>query len=202
MIDSHEAAAMWGVAENLAYSPEDRLACALKALEFFGADALAETPEDHVAAVRRATDGLNEALMGYDPDDWRDAVRLLDRLRQATRVLGALDSSVSTWVYLHGEHGLHQQVEGVAGPVDITRGREKDRWEGEAAVKDYVEKKLEATGYEVPDPLEVLAWVLEVVPVTASVALRKTPLRAAGLDVADYYTSEPGTIKVGTPSTT
>lgn len=32
-----EAAAFWGTAENRAYSVEDRLACALAALDFYGA---------------------------------------------------------------------------------------------------------------------------------------------------------------------
>jgi hypothetical protein len=36
MTPAEEAAAMWGVAENEAFSLSDRLACALKALEFYG----------------------------------------------------------------------------------------------------------------------------------------------------------------------
>lgn len=157
-------------------------------------------PEDAVDAVRDAADRLNTALTGYAPDDWTDAVRLLHRLRSATRVLAQLDSTLTTWVYLHGEHGLHQQIEGVPGQVDITRGRAKDRWAAEEAVTAYVERKLTETG-EVPDPLDVVAWVLEVVPASPSTKLRKTPLRAAGLDVDDYWTSEPGTIQVGLMST-
>lgn len=38
--EAHEAAAMWGSAENHAYTAEQRLACALKALAYFGKDAL------------------------------------------------------------------------------------------------------------------------------------------------------------------
>lgn len=200
MIDSHEAAAFWGSAENAAYTAEERLACALRALEFYGADALAETPEERVDVAQRAADALDEALMGYGPEDWTDAARLLYRLRKVTTTLGRLDASLVTWLYLHGEHGLHQQVEGVPGAVNITRGRAKERWEAEAAVRDYVEARIRANEGEAPDPLEVVEWVLRVVPATASTSLRKTPLREAGLDTGDYYTSEPGSLSVGLPT--
>lgn len=36
MDKASEAAAFWGLAENKAYSVEQRLACALKALEYYG----------------------------------------------------------------------------------------------------------------------------------------------------------------------
>lgn len=203
MTDPHEAAALWGSAENAAYTAEERLACALRALEFYGADALAEddpTPEERVDAAQRAADALDEALAGYGPEDWTDAARLLYRLRKVTATLSRLDASLVTWLYLHGEHGLHQQVEGIPGAVNITRGRAKERWEAEAAVRDYVEAQIVARDGEAPDPLEVVEWVLAVVPATPSTSLRKTPLRDAGLDVQDYYTSEPGSLSVGLPT--
>lgn len=158
------------------------------------------TPEEAVEDVQVYADLLDTALKGYSPDDWRDAARLLDRLRKATRLLGALDSSLVQWLYLHGEHGLHQQVEGIAGPVHITRGRAKDRWASEQGVRDYVDQKMHEMEGEVPDPEVVVGWVLEVLPAGTSTSLRKTPLRAVGLDVDDYYTSEPGTLRVDLPS--
>lgn len=159
----------------------------------------AASPEDCVAAVLAAAGRLNEALLAYAPEHWHDAARLLDRLRTATARLGALDASLVQWLYLHGEHGLHQQVDGIAGPVNITRGRSKERWAAPEAISEYVDRKIIANGSEVPDPSEVMAWVLEVLPATQSSSLRKTPLRDAGIDLEDFYWSEPGSLQVGLP---
>lgn len=156
----------------------------------------AATPEECVAAVHRAAERLNEALAGYGPEDWRDAARLLDRLRKATRVLAQLDSALVLWLYLHGEHGLHQHVDGIKGEVHITRGRSKERWAAPEAVHAYVDAQMEQMEGEVPDPRVIVDWVLAVVPATASTSLRKTPLRESGLDLEDFYSSEPGTIQV------
>lgn len=38
MTPEHEAAALWGAAQNLNFTVEERLACALQALKYFGAD--------------------------------------------------------------------------------------------------------------------------------------------------------------------
>lgn len=151
-----------------------------------------------VAQALAAAQGLNGALPSYAPEHWHDAARLLHELRKVTAMLGMLDSSLVQWLYLHGEHGLHQQVPGIPGSVNITRGRAKERWDAEGAVKAYVEAQLAETG-EVPDPLQVMAWVLAVLPATQSTSLRKTPLREAGVDLEDYYWSEPGTLQVGLP---
>jgi hypothetical protein len=159
----------------------------------------AATPEDCVAAIRAATDRLSETLLAYAPDHWHDAARLLDALRKATARLGALDASLVQWLYLHGEHGLHQQVDGIAGPVNITRGRSKERWAAPEAIGEYVDRKMVELGGEVPDPTVVVTWVLEVLPATQSSSLRKTPLRQAGIDLDDFYWSEPGSLQVGLP---
>lgn len=155
------------------------------------------TPEDAVGWLRSAAGALDTALRGYEPDDWRDAVRLLYALRKVTARLAALDAGLVRWLYLNGEHGHHQTLDGV-GAFSITRGRAKERWQVEPAVRDYVESRLEETGEE-PDWEQVVAWVLEVMPTGTSVSVKKTPLRDAGLDVADYYASEPGSLQVGLP---
>lgn len=156
----------------------------------------AGTPEDAVAWARSAADALNTALKGYSPEDWTDAARLLYDLRKVTGTLHALDAGLVQWLYLHGEHGIHLRVDGIPGDLSITRGRAKERWEGEAAAKDYVGARIRALGGEVPDPEQVIEWVLEVVP---AARCRVTPLRAAGLDVEDYRVSEPGSLQVGLP---
>lgn len=151
------------------------------------------TPEEEVEWIRATAELLDEALAAYAPGDWRDAARLLYALREPLTRLRRIDADLSRWLYLHGEHGLHQHIDGIKGSVNITRGRAKERWETDAAVKDYIDQKMDALEGEIPDPEVVLSWVAEV----ASIGyIRKTPLRAAGLDVDDYYTSEPGTISV------
>ena len=153
-------------------------------------------PPDVIDALSDLADLLQRVMLDYGPDDWRDAVRLLRDLRAVTKELGKTDAQLVRWLYLHGEHGHHLQIEGVSGNVSIGRGRAKDRWDSRQAVFDFVEAKIRANDGEMPDPNVVADWVMEVVPATASTALRKTPLREAGLEVEDYWTSEPGTISV------
>lgn len=155
------------------------------------------SPEAAVAAVRDAADALNTALLGYHPGDWRDALYLLRDLRAATRVLTQLDASLVSWTYLHGEHGK-QVIDGL-GEVWVSRGRSKERWAGPEAINEYVDTKITGTGGELPDPRQVVEWVLEVLPATPSTSLRVTPLREAGLDPEDFRTSEPGNLSVTLP---
>lgn len=151
------------------------------------------TPEDHVDWLGATAELLDEALAGYSPEDWTDAVRLLHALRKPIETLRRIDSNLSTWVYLHGEHGLHQQIEGIPGRVNVTRGRSKEKWAGKEAATAYVEAQITAIEGELPDPLQVVEWVTDV----ASIGYcRKGKLREAGLDVDDFYESLPGTISV------
>jgi hypothetical protein len=157
------------------------------------------SPEDAVAQLRSAAALLNTSMAGYQATHWHDAARLLDSLRKVTALLGMMDATLVQWLYLHGEHGLHQQVPGIAGAVNITRGRSKERWAAPEAVREYVDRKMGELEGEIPDPEVVVGWVLEVLPAGQSTSLRKTPLRAAGIDLEDYYWSEPGTLQVGLP---
>lgn len=153
-------------------------------------------PEDAAAVVALAVTDLAEALTGYHADDWRDAVHLLRAVRASRHRLAALDDTLTRWLYLHGEHGQHQLIDGIPGQVAITRSRARERWDERGVLTDYIEAKIRANDGEAPDPLEVVSWVLEV----ASVGYcRTTAVRAAGLDVADYRTSEPGKPSVSVP---
>lgn len=156
----------------------------------------AATPEECVASAASAADRINRGLQGYNPDDWTDAARLLHSLRGVIETLRTLDASLVNWLYLHGEHGIHLRVDGIPGDLSITRGRKKERWAGPEAVRDYVGRKIEDLGGEIPDPLVVADWVLEVLP---AANCRVTPLREVGLEVDDYRTSEPGNLQVGLP---
>jgi hypothetical protein len=155
-----------------------------------------DMPTHSAGLVSVAVDVLNRHLVGYDPSDWRDAVRLLHEIRRPLALLRIIDSTLSTWIYLHGEHGLHQTIDGVPGPIDVTRGRARERWAFAELAQDYVGTKIEAAGGELVDPDQIVAWVLEVIsPGRGRVGVTQD----AGLDVADYRTSEPGTIQIGLP---
>lgn len=157
-----------------------------------------ETPEVVVAHLAHDVALLDTALAGYHPDDWRDALRLLAELRDALHRARQVDSILVRWLYLHGEHGQHQTADGIAGEFYIGRGRSREVWAGPEAIRDYVDRKLQETDGEFTHE-SVIEWVLELVPVTPSVGLRVTPLKAAGLDVADYRSSEPGSLRVDLP---
>ena len=87
------------------------------------------------------------------------------------------------------------RIEGVPGEVAITRGRAKERWEERTLAHDFVEAKIRATGGEMPDPKQVVEWVLEL----GRLQPRKTPPRTMQMDLEDYYYSEPGNIAVQLP---
>lgn len=171
------------------------------------AEVLAQMPDDpfpsepgpYVENAATAAAGLSRVLGGYSPEDWRDAVRLLREVRRVKETIARADDTLSRWLYLHGEHGIHLRVDGIPGDVGITRGRSKERWAAPEAVRDYVEAQIVANDGEVPDPLQVVAWVLDVLPSGTSTSCKKTALRNAGLDVEDYLTSEPGSIRVDLP---
>lgn len=151
-------------------------------------------PEDAAGLVYDLAENLDTLLHGYDPEDWRDALRVLRALRRGIERLRQVDAGLVQWLYLHGEHGQHQTLDGL-GPFAITRGRSKERWEERSLAHDFVEAKIRANGGEAPDPREVVEWVLEL----GRLEPRKTPPRAMGMPLEDYYYSEPGTIQVTVP---
>lgn len=62
-MDEHEAAAMYGIAENPNFPVEDRLACALKALQFYSQGQLDEEPPkavEHLCSDLTVKDGAME----------------------------------------------------------------------------------------------------------------------------------------------
>lgn len=140
-----------------------------------------------------AVDALNTAMKGYEPP-WLDALDDLKKLRRSTALLSSLDALIVKHLYLKGEHGK-RTIDGL-GEVWITRTRDGEKWAATAAVRAYVEQKILANDGEMPDPEQVMEWVLEVVPASK---LRVTPLRAVGLDVDEYRTSTPGKPSVTLP---
>lgn len=73
MTPAQEAAAMWGSAENLAYPVDQRLACALKALTFYGSEPLRFTTAKGEGEPR---DGVLLITIWPDQDTGEVATRL------------------------------------------------------------------------------------------------------------------------------
>ena len=150
-----------------------------------------------LAALAADADDLNASLAGgtLSATPWTDALHQLAQLRATLTTLRALESSYVSHIYLHGEHG--KRVLDGLGQVTISRGRERKAWEHRAVAVDYVDAHVARTG-EVPDPHQVVDWVLEAV---APSYWRVTQLREAGLDPEDYCVSEPGkpTVSIDTP---
>lgn len=159
---------------------------------------VADTPIDidlqlALVNLELAADALNTAMKGYEPP-WLDALDDLAKLRRATALLSSLDALIVKHLYLKGEYGK-RTIDGL-GEVWITRTRDGEKWATTEAVREYVAQKILANDGEMPDPDQVLEWVLEVVPASK---LRVTPLRAVGLDVDEYRTSTPGKPSVTLP---
>lgn len=153
---------------------------------------LAETVEALVAVGAL----LNEESMDGTPaTDWQDAVRLLDRLREASDHIGFVVASLTKHVYLTGEHG-DQTIEGL-GRVKIARGRDRRAWDERGVARAVIDAKMEQRGFEVPDnPWDVAEWLLETMAMNYA---RVTSLRALGLEPKDYCTDTPGRIGVSLP---
>lgn len=132
---------------------------------------------------------LSEVLA--DAPDPEESLRLLYELRKASRLIADIDAELVRTAYLSGEHG-DVRIEGLP-PARVQRGKVRKEWDSRQAAMDYVQHQVVMNDGELPDPLQVAAWVLDVVGVSYC---RVTPMRDAGLDVADYCTESPGRISV------
>lgn len=162
---------------------------------------LPDDPAERLAAavelfVQCAEVVNTEGLHGVPDTDWQDGVRLLARIRYAMDQAGYVQSSLTTHVYLTGEHG-DQDVEGV-GRVKIARGRDRTKWDERGVVQAVLDAKMQERGGEMPnDPWDVAEWLLEVLGVGYC---RVTPLRALGLDPKLFCEDTPGKVGVQLPS--
>jgi len=149
-----------------------------------------------VEVFAAAGEAVNAAgLRGVPATDWVDAIRLLSRLRDGFTEAGFVQSSLTTHVYLTGEHG-DQTIDGI-GRVKIARGRGRQKWDERGTIQAVIDAKMEQRGYEVPDdPWDVVEWILE----SASVGyFRVTPLRALGIEPDAFCESLPGKVGVSLP---
>lgn len=153
-----------------------------------------------VDLVDAACGALNGAALGSAVErlDWKDAVRLLADLRDAAHLLGVVDNALVKHIYLTGEHGK-ATVEGV-GQVQVSRSRDRRKWDERGVVQAVLDARMTERGGEMPnEPWEVAEWLLEVLGVGYC---RVTPLRAMGINPADYCEDTPGNLTVSLPPRT
>lgn len=154
--------------------------------------------EEATTVLLTTAEALNATgTAAIDATDWQDAVRILHRLREATDHIGAVTALLTRHIYLTGEHG-DQDIEGV-GRVKIIRGRDRTQWEPREAVFAYIDARMIATEGEVPDPMVVADWVMDVLPATSSTSCKVTALKNMGLDPKAFCEDSPGSIRVDLP---
>lgn len=173
-------------------------------IQALSGEVIAVVPEQPVPDLSAIIDSLTRAAEAVGEStraahltkiDWQDAVRMLDRIRAATDLIGAARDALALHAYITGEHG-DVEVDGVKGTVKIARGRTRKDWRVEDTARSVVDAKMEALKGEQPDPLEVVDWLLSVLHVDYA---RVTPLRALGLDPKEFCTDVPGRPGVSLP---
>jgi hypothetical protein len=125
-----------------------------------------------------------------DPDE---ATRILARIRDAGDTVGKIDALLCA--HLVGQRWGELEVDGL-GVVKYRRTEKRERWDERGAAYAVLETKMAERGGELPDPRDVVDWLLEA----ASVGyFRKTALRSMGIDPGDYHHSERGNPAVDLP---
>lgn len=140
-----------------------------------------------------AAELLTTAPPPLDELDAEEATRLLARIRQGVGTAKDFDALICARL-IRERWGPHE-IAGL-GIVKYRRTAKSERWDERGAAFAVVAAKMEERGGEMPDPAEVVEWLLEA----ASVGyFRKTSLRAIGIDPNDYYHSEKGNPAVDLP---
>jgi hypothetical protein len=151
------------------------------------------TLEQAADLLYAAAELLTTAPPPIDQLDVDEATRLLSRIRDAVDVVRKVDSLLCARL-IRDRWGAHE-VEGI-GVVRYRRTSVKDRWDERGAAFAVLEARMRERGGELPDPAEVVEWLLEA----ASIGYyRKTALRAMQIDPGDYFHSEPGNPAVDLP---
>lgn len=128
--------------------------------------------------------------------DHETILRLLDRLRAATRIAGDLDRTLTGAAYAKGR-GDHI-IDGI-GLVTVSRTTDRKGWDERGIAQGVIDAKMaqhHADG-TMPDPWEVIDWFLEVCHVDYA---RLGALRALGLDPDAYSDAIPGRPQVRLPA--
>jgi hypothetical protein len=121
------------------------------------------------------------------------AIRASDECRKARAALAAIEEFLAKRIGILWDGAWKDKltVEGV-GQVQPYRPA-KDKWDDEGVVHELVQKRIEETGGEMPDPLAVARWLLDAGAVSY---WRVGVLKELGIDVADYRHREYGTVRL------
>lgn len=146
-----------------------------------------------VASLQLAGELLNIVAKGAIEDlAWDEALELLSDIRATLDDhIRPIEASLVRHVYLKGPHG-NVEVEGI-GMVNVHRSTNRKHWDERSALFAVLDARLQERGGEVPDPAEVVEWVLEVAGINY---LRVGALKAVGLRADDYCDTSPGTPQV------
>lgn len=145
-----------------------------------------------VTLFAEAAAAVNIAAKGMDSLDWQVAANVLAILRKiTTEHIGPLDASLVRHLYLTAPHG-ETELDGL-GVMAVRRSRETKQWLKEEALGAVLDKHMEERGGEIPEPWQVLRWLLDAAAVDY---LRVTHLRGLQINPENYRVTAPGKPKV------
>lgn len=146
----------------------------------------------HTHGIRVSAD----AVLTFPLEDigWEDAVRVAAELKAAREAVGAAEEFLA-------KHAAHvwpsswrdeQHIEGV-GSCQPYRTKARVKWDHDGLVKAVVQRHVESTGGEVPDPLEAVRWITDA----AQFAYWRTRhLTELDIEADDYRSSERGNVRL------
>lgn len=130
----------------------------------------------------------------YEDYDETAVLALLGILRASVKRAGELDALLVTHLHEHGTWG-RRIVDGL-GEVRTYRRPKSVRWDERGTAEAVIEYHMEQTGGEQPDPMTVVAWLLEAASIDY---YRTTALQAMGIDPEEFRHKEKGTRAVDVP---
>jgi hypothetical protein len=147
-----------------------------------------------VTVFAQAAGDLHRTTDRLEHYDETAVIAMLGIIRAAVRRAADLDALLVGQLHDHGTWG-RRLVDGI-GEVRTYRRPKNVRWDERGTAEAIIDVKMEERGGEVPEPGEVVAWLLEA----ASIGYYRTgALKALGIDPEDYRHSEKGTRAVDVP---
>lgn len=122
---------------------------------------------------------------------WEEAADLLKRLAELRREIRSVEDELTDVIVTSWRRdGLkgHHEVTGV-GTVSLRAPYKRTRWNHEAVAREVVDRQIAASGGEVPDPYDLVHWLLTAAQVSY---WRTRLLRSLGIEPDDFCDSELG----------
>jgi hypothetical protein len=145
----------------------------------------------HAHQIRSDADWI--LTVDLDGIDVESGARIAHELLMARKAISAAEEFVAKHVaeQWDGKWSDTLTVDGV-GQVGPYRTR-NTTWDHDDAVRDLVTARMEKAGGEMPDPMDVVRWVLSLVHVDY---LRVGQLKEQGLDADEYRHTTYGTVRL------